>query len=129
MPSAVSRLRSHVRQNGVVVDATVGVRPAVWAAAPTGDTPDVVPVGTINIVAFVPERLSDAALVNAVGSVTEAKVQALHDSGHDGSGTPTDAVCVVCPADGPAHPYGGPRSRWGAPLARAVHQAVLEGCA
>ena len=30
------------------------------------------------------------------------------------------------PADGPAEAYGGPRSRWGARLARAVHAAVLE---
>jgi hypothetical protein len=41
-------------------------------------------------------------------------------------------VCLVVPdddldpADEHLH-FGGPRSRWGAPLARAVHAAVLAG--
>ena len=39
--------------------------------------------------------------------------------------TEPDAVCVVCPADGPAEPYGGPRSVWGARVARAVHAAMV----
>ncbi|MBO4209695.1 adenosylcobinamide amidohydrolase [Micromonospora echinofusca] len=99
--------------------------PARAAGAPNGVTPE--RVGTVNIVAFVPARLGDAALVNAVATVTEAKAQALADLGLDATGTPTDSVTVCCPADGPVAAYGGPRSRWGAPLARAVHAAVLAG--
>jgi adenosylcobinamide amidohydrolase len=125
------RVAATAVDDGVTIDATVGMRPVLWAAAPdttdSTDSTDVAQVGTINIVGFVPERLTDAAMVNAVATVTEAKVQALHEAGYDGTGTPTDAVCLVCPADGPAHQYGGPRSRWGAPLARAVRQAVLDG--
>jgi adenosylcobinamide amidohydrolase len=85
------------------------------------------PVGTINIVARVPVRLSAAALVNAVSTVTEAKAQAIWRAGIEATGTCTDAVCVVCPADGAAEPYCGPRSVWGARLARAVYAAVLDG--
>ncbi len=48
-------------------------------------------------------------------------------SGIAGTGTATDAVCVAVPADGRAEPFGGPRSTWGARLARAVHDAVLDG--
>jgi adenosylcobinamide hydrolase len=84
-------------------------------------------VGTINVVAFIPEPLSDAALVNAVATVTEAKAQALLEQGIDGTGTPTDAVCVLTPTHGPVERYGGPRSRLGAHLARAVHAAVTAG--
>ncbi len=84
--------------------------------------------GTINIVAIVPERLSPAAMVNAVMSVTEAKAQALWDAGVPATGTASDAVCIVCPDEGDAHRFGGPRSQWGARLARAVHRAVLAGC-
>jgi adenosylcobinamide hydrolase len=84
-------------------------------------------VGTVNIVALVPARLSDAALVNAVATVTEAKAQALRDLALAATGTATDAVTVLCPPDGPSEVYGGPRSRWGAPLARAVHEAVRAG--
>ena len=43
------------------------------------------------------------------------------------AGTASDAVCVVCPASGPVQPFGGPRSELGAPLARAVCEAVRGG--
>lgn len=111
--------------SGVAAVATVGLRQPAWAAAPGG--PELRQPGTINIVAFAPVRLGDAALVNAVATVAEAKVQALWELGWAATGTATDAVCVLCPAGGPAEPYGGPRSRWGAPLARAAHAAVREG--
>ncbi|MER7168012.1 adenosylcobinamide amidohydrolase [Micromonospora sp. NPDC000207] len=140
---------------GVQVWATVGLGLPLWAAAPTtgvldtgdpsaavdavpapvgagstpGGTVDAVrpPVGTVNIVAYVPVRLTDAALVNSVATATEAKAQAIIELGRPGTGTPTDAVTVLCPVDGPSAEYGGPRSRWGAPLARAVHAAVRSG--
>jgi adenosylcobinamide amidohydrolase len=111
---------------GVEVVATVGLSTPIQAAAPPDSRP-LSMVGTINILAAVPERLSDAGLVNMVATVTEAKTQALRDAGFDATGTPTDAVCLVCPDDGPTHHFGGPRSAWGARLARAVHQAVLAG--
>ena len=84
-------------------------------------------MGTVNIVVWVPERLGDGALINAVATATEAKTQALGELGLAATGTATDAVCVLCPLDGPVAAYGGPRSRWGAPLARAVHRAVVDG--
>ncbi|HET7652987.1 MAG TPA: adenosylcobinamide amidohydrolase [Acidimicrobiales bacterium] len=118
---------------GVTVWSTVGIAVPTWAAAPDGDRSpapgsSAAVAGTINIVAEVPVRLSDAALVNAVATVTEAKAQALFEAGVAGTGTATDAVCLVCPADERAHaPFGGPRSTWGARLARAVHATVAAG--
>lgn len=128
---------------GVSVVATVGLGYPTRAAAPeaaevdgpvrTVDTPTVsvqaVIVGTINIVAFLPVPLLDAALVNAVATATEAKVQALADCGFSATGTATDALFLACPVAvaGAAQPYGGPRSTWGARLARAVHAAVGAG--
>ena len=111
--------------DGVHVHATVGLGAPIPAAAPpeTG-TP---PVGTVNIVVWVPQRLADGALLNALTTATEAKTQALADLGLTATGTATDAVAVLCPRTGPVAAYGGPRSRWGAPLARAVHRAVLDG--
>ena len=108
------------------MDGGVGLSTPTLAAAPPDPRPLSL-VGTINILAAVPERLSDAGLVNMVATVTEAKSQALRDAGLDATGTPTDAVCVVCPDDGPTHHFGGPRSTWGARVARAVHHAVLAG--
>ncbi|WDZ85731.1 adenosylcobinamide amidohydrolase [Micromonospora cathayae] len=137
---------------GVRVWATVGLGIPVDAAAPAPSLDAAVPaqrdaaapvpvesaarsgggtpghrVGTVNIVVLVPVRLADAALVNAVATATEAKTQAIRDLGRPGTGTPTDAVTVLCPPDGPAEPYGGPRSRWGGRLARAVYAAVRAG--
>ncbi|MDH6461500.1 adenosylcobinamide hydrolase [Micromonospora sp. A200] len=111
---------------GVRAWATVGLGMPVWAAAPAPAAP-AQRVGTVNIVVYVPAALGDAALVNAVATATEAKAQAIWELGLPATGTPTDAVTVLCPADGPAEPYGGPRSTWGAPLARAVHAAVRDG--
>jgi adenosylcobinamide hydrolase len=111
---------------GVEVLATVGLGHPTLAAAPDEIGP-VGLVGTINVVAVIPERLSDAALVNAVATVTEAKAQAMRDLRLDATGTATDACCILCRDDGPVHAFGGPRSLWGARLARAVHRAVLDG--
>ncbi|WP_203717956.1 adenosylcobinamide amidohydrolase [Asanoa siamensis] len=112
--------------------ATVGLGRPIMAAAdraiPRQHSP-----GTINIIAFVPIRLSDAALVNAVATITEAKAQALWELGLAATGTATDAVTIICP-DTPNQQsqeheaeYGGPLSTWGSRLARATHRAVREG--
>ena len=127
------RVASTLSREEIDVDATVGVTTPQWAAEDGPAPPDrgvarVTRVGTINMVISLPQRLSDAALVNAVGTATEAKTQALWDAGVFGTGTATDAICILCPPDGPAHAYGGPRSTWGARLARAVYRAVLTGC-
>jgi adenosylcobinamide amidohydrolase len=112
---------------GVEAAATVGLGHPIQAAAPDDRSAPAALVGTINLVAFLPQRLADAALVNAVATVTEAKVQALRDLGLDATGTATDAVCILCPTDGRASDFGGPRSMWGSRLARAAHAAVLAG--
>ena len=121
----VSCFATHV-DHDVEVVATVGLGHPVLAAAPDDGSPASL-VGTINIVVLLPARLSDAALVNAVATTTEAKVQAVRDLGHNATGTATDAVCLVCPHEGPAVHFGGPRSPWGSRLARAVYGAVLAG--
>ncbi|GAB4350161.1 MAG: adenosylcobinamide amidohydrolase [Immundisolibacter sp.] len=111
---------------GVTADATVGLARPTWAA----DADDAIgpwQVGTINIVIQVPVRLGEAALVGAVISATEAKAQALREAGIPGTGTATDAVCVLCPPRGAAESFAGPRALWGARLARAVHAAVCAG--
>jgi adenosylcobinamide hydrolase len=123
------RLVTASGEDGVAAAATVGLTHPSWAAAadaaPAGGGPGI--AGTVNIVAVLSRRLSGAALVNAVMTVTEAKSQALWEAGVAGTGTPSDAVAVLCAPSGPAEAYGGPRSRYGSRLARAVHRAVLDG--
>lgn len=110
----------------VAAYATVGLRHPTLAAAPD-DAHDAPVVGTINIVVGAPVRLTQAALVNAVITCTEAKVQALRDRDVRATGTASDAVCVVCPAIGTAEQFAGPRARVGARMARAVHDVVGRG--
>lgn len=118
---------------GVVVDATVGVTRPTWAADGDGhhsirDGAEWRP-GTINLVVQLPVALSPAAAVNAIVTVTEAKVQALVEAGIPGTGTASDAVVVCWPASVPVEDFAGPRSVWGARLARATHRAVVDGLA
>ncbi|MFF7813113.1 adenosylcobinamide amidohydrolase [Streptomyces sp. NPDC007945] len=127
MTAAEVARRGTASDGGVDAVATAGTEVRGWAAAAGAGVPGPQAPGTINIVATVPAPLTDAALVNAVATATEAKVQALLDAGHDCSGTPTDAVCVLARAPlpgGPTEPFAGPRSLWGARLARAVHAAL-----
>ncbi|MBX6386289.1 MAG: adenosylcobinamide amidohydrolase [Microbispora sp.] len=141
---------------GAEAAATVGLGVPTWAAAPEGvpdpglpAAPEIGPQsardavreagreagtggraprpGTINILVAVPVAFSDPALVNAVMTVTEAKTQALLEAGYPCTGTASDAVCVAVREDGPEEAFGGPRSVWGARIARAVHRAVLDG--
>lgn len=117
---------------GVDVEVTTGLSHPTWAAVDTGedgvhrDAVERTP-GTVNIVAFLPVRLEDGALLNAIATATEAKSQSLFELAIPATGTPTDAVCVVCPSEGERERFGGPRSLWGARLARAVHRAILAG--
>lgn len=113
---------AHREDGGVRVAVTTGIGAhATWAAGPAIPAEQ---VGTINAVCWLPVRLTEAAMVNAVATVAEAKAQALAEAGVPGTGTPTDAVAVLCPPDGPAEPFGGPRSPVGGALARAVHGAI-----
>ncbi|HEY6275088.1 MAG TPA: adenosylcobinamide amidohydrolase [Streptosporangiaceae bacterium] len=120
------------REGGIEVAATVGLSHPTWAAAPDSAQGTAMGAaaggaGTVNIVAVLDRRLSPAALVNAVMTVTEAKSQALWDAGYPGTGTASDAVAVLCATAGPEEAFAGPRSPVGARLARAVHRAVLDG--
>ena len=119
---------SSASEAGVEVWATVGVRLVTWAADADDRAFEWTP-GTINVVATLPVRCTEAALVNAVMTATEAKTQALFDRHVPGTGTASDAVCIVCPASGAAEPFAGPRSPLGAALARVVHAAVAGGIA
>lgn len=116
---------------GVVVDATVGVTKPTWAADADDTqsrrqdgswTP-----GTINLVVQCPVALAPAAAVNAVVTATEAKTQALVEAGVPGTGTASDAVLVCWPATVPVEDFAGPRSTWGARIARATHAAMVAG--
>ncbi|MDX6728800.1 MAG: hypothetical protein QOK49_3605 [Baekduia sp.] len=118
-------------EGGARVLATVGI--GVPLAAAGRRLREVPAVNTINILVLTDARLTDAGLVYAVQTATEAKAQALADAGvaarnHDGpaTGTATDSICVAA-RPGASEPFAGPMSAPGAAIARCVHAAVLEG--
>lgn len=126
----VERVRE-AADGGVRVWATVGIRDPLWAARRSklgAYSRGARAAGTINVLAWIPVGLADAALVNAITTATEAKAQALFERRVPGTGTATDALCIACPQPG-ASPevFCGPASCWGARLARAVHAVVTTG--
>ncbi|GIU83527.1 MAG: adenosylcobinamide amidohydrolase [Acidimicrobiales bacterium] len=126
LTAADVRRLSTGEESGVVAVATCGLAHPTMAADPSAELQHSA-VGTVNLVCILPARLSPGALVNAVVTATEAKAQAFAENDIPGTGTATDAVCILCPQEGVPWSFGGPRSRWGAPLALAVHRAVGAG--
>jgi len=90
------------------------------------------PPGTINIVMLLDAQLTPAALVNAVITTTEAKVDVLRErgiltrEGFQATGTSTDAVAVACTQSGAALPYAGPATPVGYLIGRCVRQGLEE---
>jgi adenosylcobinamide hydrolase len=134
MTAALIEDHVDVARGTVRVVATVGLRDP-HAAASTGIPPAVVPpAGTINLLILLQAPLTDAALVGAVSTAVEAKVQALATAGVKAgsvtaTGTATDSLCVACPEAPAGSPvqFAGPATRVGTDLARAVHDAVVLG--
>jgi adenosylcobinamide amidohydrolase len=111
--------------------ATVGVSNALAVGDPAmyDEKP-----GTINVIVAVNRPLTDAALVEAVAIVTEAKTRALSEarvkstvSEALATGTGTDCVAVACPVGAPVFRYCGKHTGLGEFVGRAVYEAVAEG--
>lgn len=120
--------------DGLTVAAVVSVGLSNVACA--GLTPPVTarPQGTINVILVVDGRLSPAALVNAVITVTEAKALALAEwdvrtaEDDPAAGTSTDSVVVACTGAGDLLEYAGPATAVGWLAARTVRAAIARIC-
>jgi adenosylcobinamide amidohydrolase len=109
---------------------TAGLR-KTWAA---GSPPaPVASVGTINLIVVLNVGLEDAAGLNLIATITEAKVLTLAkfriktEGGEPASGTATDAVVVAWPAKATSRfRYGGPATPPGWAAAAATRSALGE---
>ncbi len=90
-------------------------------AGVTNPNPD--PPHTINVIVFSREGMGDAALLETIITVTEAKAQALREMGYVFTGTTTDAVMVACEGEPTQHAFAGTLTEVG----RRVYAAVLFG--
>jgi len=92
--------------------------------------------GTINILVVIDGRLKEAAIMNALMTITEAKTAALMDlgirdaeSGRAATGTTSDAAAIAVLDSGRyigEHQYAGTATTIGDSLARLVYDAVTE---
>jgi adenosylcobinamide hydrolase len=103
--------------------------------AAAGVTPPAPPLpGTINAVVLADAALTDAAMVNAVITVTEAKALALAawdvrtPDGDLVAGTSTDSVVIACTGAGAELEYAGTATTIGWLMARAVRDAIERIC-
>ncbi len=93
-------------------------------------------IGTINIIVMTSAKLTDAAMVEALLIVTEAKTAVLHDanitspvSGKMATGTGTDSVAVVSGHGSETVGYCGKHVLFGEVLGRMVIETVAASIA
>ena len=88
--------------------------------------------GTINIIVLLDAKLTRAAMLNAVVTVTEAKSAVLYEmkvctpDGAPATGTSTDTVTIAMTGAGPTLPYAGPATVMGWLIAKTVRQALQQ---
>lgn len=113
-------------QVGAVVTAGVSNATSAGLTPPARLTQ----ANTINIVLLVNHALSQAAMVNAVITITEAKTHTLNclgiktPQGEIASGTSTDTVVIAHNGEGKPLPYAGPATVAGWLMAKAVRLAL-----
>ena len=81
--------------------------------------------GTINIIGISPVPLTDAAKINILIPMTEAKSAAMGILGYRETGTTSDAIAIVSPIGGERQPYAGSGVPLGISMARSVKAAVI----
>lgn len=86
--------------------------------------------GTINTIIVINGRMTDAAMVNAVITATEAKAAALQDLGIEAAGKPatgttTDAVLIAATDRGQMYNYAGTATSVGYMIGRTVYDAIM----
>lgn len=124
----------------VVAIVTAGISNAWRAGAwPTflgqkqADDANPYPPGTINTIVLIEGKMTDAAMVNAVITATEAKTAVFGErgvrcpkSGKTATGTTTDAVVIAATGRGAGLEYAGPGTFVGALIARTVTKALCQ---
>jgi iron complex transport system ATP-binding protein len=117
----------------VATICTAGVSNACSAGSLVATRESIAVPGTINIVVLVDGNLTEAAMVNAVITATEAKTMAVFQAGirlPDGAmatGTTTDAIVIACTGRGEPLMYAGAATGLGFLVGRTVYKAVAQG--
>ncbi len=110
--------------------ATVGLSNALRV----GDPPGFAPLGTINLLIRLSAPLTDAALVEAICVVAEARTAAVsaaswpsRRTGEPATGTGTDCIVVAAPLSGEPLPWCGKHTAAGSALGQAALSVIRDG--
>lgn len=87
---------------------------------------DALVAGTINILGVSPVPLTQAAKVNIMIAMTEAKSAAMASFGYKETGTTSDSVAIISPVGEDREPYSGTGTPLGIAMARAVKSSVRD---
>lgn len=114
---------------------TVGTRNAARAGLPRSTFSAYMP-GTINTIIMIDGQMTEAAMVNAVITATEAKTAAMQQlgiveraNGESATGTTTDAIVIgasQAASWNAVHAYAGAATTIGCAIGEAVYETVLE---
>jgi len=115
-------------------DVVCAITAGLSNAASIGHTPPCDTLGTINIIVLIDGVLTDACLINAVLSATEAKCAAVMDlgvlvEGEKATGTTTDCVAVGSTQRGSHHQYAGSGTVLGHTIGGLVRKGVRRAVA
>lgn len=88
--------------------------------------------GTINTIVLIDGSMTDAAMINAVITATEAKAAMLQDLGITtlecpdsiATGTTTDAIIIACTQRGESYQYAGTGTKLGYLIGQTVYEAA-----
>ncbi|MGE4577845.1 MAG: adenosylcobinamide amidohydrolase [Candidatus Methanomethylophilaceae archaeon] len=80
--------------------------------------------GTINVIGVSSVPMTEAAKVNIMIAMTEAKTAALSSLGYRETGTTSDAIAIVSPIGGAREEYAGTGTSIGIAMARSVRECV-----
>ncbi len=110
--------------------ATVGLSNALRV----GDPPGFAPLGTINLLVRISVPLTEAALIEAICIVTEARTAAVSSAswpsrrtGAPATGTGTDCIVVAAPLEGEPLPWCGKHTAAGSALGQAALSVIGDG--
>ena len=81
--------------------------------------------GTINIIGISPYPLTDAAKINIMAPIVEAKSAAMAHLGYRETGTTSDSMAIISPIGEPRLNFAGTGVPLGISMARSVKEAVV----
>lgn len=126
------RKARHITLTDGALRVSIIITAGIGNASAAGlSVPQIVSIGTINIIVLIAGNLVPAAMVNAIKTVTEAETAVLVErgirtfDGHMATGTSTDAIVIACTGEGVPLDYAGPVTNVGYLIGQGVRHCLM----